>query len=129
MCFLQAALTPVQAAVLRDASLAYKKATALPKDLVQRIARLETDAYVVSRQPARAGRGAPKLRTRFRAMLAQNASSSRDHTTHPRLHTQAWVEARKASDFSKFAPFLKEWIDVRREQVRRDGAWQCGLCS
>lgn len=35
-----------------------------------------------------------------------------------RTHSpQAWVEARKASDFSKFAPFLKEWIEVRREQV------------
>ncbi|KIZ02696.1 carboxypeptidase Taq [Monoraphidium neglectum] len=28
---------------------------------------------------------------------------------------QAWVEARKASDFSKFAPFLQQWVDVRRE--------------
>ncbi|GBF90989.1 hypothetical protein Rsub_03844 [Raphidocelis subcapitata] len=69
-------LTPVQSAVVRDTAKAYKKATALPKALVQRIAKLETDAYV------------------------------------------AWVEARKESDFSKFAPFLKEWVEVRRESAR-----------
>ncbi|KAI8464429.1 MAG: putative carboxypeptidase [Monoraphidium minutum] len=68
-----AKLGPVPAAVVRDASKEYRKATALPKELVQRIAKLETDAYA------------------------------------------AWVEARKASDFSKFAPFLQQWVDVRRE--------------
>ena len=36
---------------------------------------------------------------------------------HPRARPQAWVEARKASDFSKFAPFLQEWVDVRRKAV------------
>jgi hypothetical protein len=75
----QADLTPVQAAVVRDAHKSYVKATALPKELVQRIAKLETDAYV------------------------------------------AWVEARKASDFAKFAPFLEEWVEVRREAVRWSG--------
>jgi hypothetical protein len=40
-------LTPVQAAVVRDAHKGYTKATALPKELVQRIAKLETDAYLV----------------------------------------------------------------------------------
>ena len=40
-------LSPVQAAVVRDTSKSYTRATALPKDLVQRIAKLETDAYVV----------------------------------------------------------------------------------
>lgn len=69
-------LTPVQSAVVRDSSKTYTKATALPKELVQRIAKLETDAYV------------------------------------------AWVEARKATDFSKFAPYLQEWVDVRRESAR-----------
>lgn len=69
-------LTPVQAAVVRDARSSYRKAKALPAALVRRIAKLETDAYV------------------------------------------AWVEARKASDFSKFAPYLKEWVEVRREQAR-----------
>lgn len=34
-----------------------------------------------------------------------------------RSRPQAWVEARKASDFSKFAPFLQQWVDVRREAV------------
>lgn len=36
----------MQAAVVRDTSKEYRKATALPKDLVQRIAKLETDAYL-----------------------------------------------------------------------------------
>lgn len=68
-----AGLTPVQAAVVRDSSKEFRKATALPKELVQRIAKLETDAYL------------------------------------------AWVEARKESNFAKFAPFLQQWVDVRRE--------------
>jgi hypothetical protein len=34
---------------------------------------------------------------------------------------QAWVEARKESNFAKFAPYLQEWVDVRREAVR--GVW------
>jgi len=32
---------------VRDTARSYAKATALPKELVQRIARLETDAYMV----------------------------------------------------------------------------------
>mmetsp|Transcript_14162 Transcript_14162/g.36692 ORF Transcript_14162/g.36692 Transcript_14162/m.36692 type:complete len:567 (+) Transcript_14162:1-1701(+) len=31
---------------------------------------------------------------------------------------QAWVEARKESDFGKFAPFLEEWVAVSREKAR-----------
>jgi Zn-dependent M32 family carboxypeptidase len=30
---------------------------------------------------------------------------------------QAWVEARKASDFNKFAPFLQQWVDANREKA------------
>ncbi|GFH06694.1 uncharacterized protein HaLaN_01364 [Haematococcus lacustris] len=30
---------------------------------------------------------------------------------------QGWVEARKASDFSKFAPYLQEWVDVSKEKA------------
>jgi len=71
----QEGLDPVAAAVVRDASKSYKRATAIPKALAQRIARLETDAY------------------------------------------HAWVEARKASDFSKFAPFLKEWVEVNQQKA------------
>ncbi|PNW70823.1 hypothetical protein CHLRE_17g734900v5 [Chlamydomonas reinhardtii] len=70
------ALDPVAAAVVRDASKDYVKATALPKELAQRIARLETDAY------------------------------------------PAWVKAKQASDFSIFAPFLKEWVEVNKEKAR-----------
>eukprot|EP01116_Phalansterium_solitarium_P025691 TRINITY_DN9948_c0_g1_i1.p1 TRINITY_DN9948_c0_g1~~TRINITY_DN9948_c0_g1_i1.p1 ORF type:complete len:536 (-),score=202.83 TRINITY_DN9948_c0_g1_i1:6-1613(-) len=29
-----------------------------------------------------------------------------------------WVAARKESDFAKFAPVLKQWIEIRREQAR-----------
>lgn len=48
------------------------------------------------------------------------------HAHHRRAPPRkAWVEARKASDFAKFAPFLKEWIEVRREQVRQYlGGWR-----
>ena len=35
------------AAVVRDASKSYTRTTAIPKELAQRIAKLETDAYVV----------------------------------------------------------------------------------
>ncbi len=31
---------------------------------------------------------------------------------------QAWVSARKASDFSKFAPILQEWVDLTRERSK-----------
>jgi hypothetical protein len=37
----------LQAAVVRDAHKAYVRETAIPKALAQRIAKLETDAYVV----------------------------------------------------------------------------------
>eukprot|EP00199_Chlamydomonas_sp_CCMP681_P000758 CAMPEP_0119102174 /NCGR_PEP_ID=MMETSP1180-20130426/1012_1 /TAXON_ID=3052 ORGANISM="Chlamydomonas cf sp, Strain CCMP681" /NCGR_SAMPLE_ID=MMETSP1180 /ASSEMBLY_ACC=CAM_ASM_000741 /LENGTH=520 /DNA_ID=CAMNT_0007086417 /DNA_START=67 /DNA_END=1629 /DNA_ORIENTATION=+ len=30
---------------------------------------------------------------------------------------QAWVEARKSNDFSKFAPFLQRWVDLNREKA------------
>ncbi|GAX80590.1 hypothetical protein CEUSTIGMA_g8027.t1 [Chlamydomonas eustigma] len=60
---------------IRDAHKSYVKATAIPKDLAQRIARHETDSY------------------------------------------QAWVEARKASDFSKFAPYLQKWVDLSKEKA------------
>ncbi|KAF6265951.1 putative carboxypeptidase [Scenedesmus sp. NREL 46B-D3] len=68
-------LDPVQAAVVRDASRSYTRETAVPKELAQRIAQLETDAYV------------------------------------------AWVSARKESDFSKFAPFLQQWVDVNKQKA------------
>ncbi|GFH24699.1 uncharacterized protein HaLaN_22543 [Haematococcus lacustris] len=71
----QEELGPWARAVVRDAYKDYVKATAIPKDLAQRIARLETDAY------------------------------------------EGWVEARKASDFSKFAPYLQEWVDVSKEKA------------
>jgi carboxypeptidase Taq len=30
---------------------------------------------------------------------------------------QAWVSARKESDFSKFAPFLQQWVDVNKQKA------------
>lgn len=69
-------LDEVQRAVVRDEFKNYKKNTALPKALVQRIAQLETDAY------------------------------------------SAWVEARQNADFSKFAPFLQQWVDVSLEKAK-----------
>eukprot|EP00879_Flechtneria_rotunda_P004762 GHRR01005032.1.p1 GENE.GHRR01005032.1~~GHRR01005032.1.p1 ORF type:complete len:544 (+),score=181.25 GHRR01005032.1:157-1788(+) len=68
-------LDRVQAAVVRDAHRSYVRETAIPKDLAQRIAKLETDAYA------------------------------------------AWVAARKASDFSRFAPFLQQWVDVSKQKA------------
>lgn len=70
-----AELEPVQAAVVRDAYRSYTRETAIPKELAQRIAKLETDAYV------------------------------------------AWVAARKASDFSQFAPYLQQWVDVNKQKA------------
>lgn len=72
----EGALDPVQAAVVRDAAKDYVKATALPKELAQRIAKLESDGYA------------------------------------------AWVKAKQASDFSIFAPFLKEWVEISREKAK-----------
>ncbi|GFR49967.1 hypothetical protein Agub_g12106, partial [Astrephomene gubernaculifera] len=69
-------LDEVQSSVVRDAHKEYVKATALPKELAQRIARLKTDAYA------------------------------------------AWVEARKSADFSLFAPFLQQWVDISKEKAR-----------
>ena len=36
----------------------------------------------------------------------------------PTPFPQAWVEARKASDFAKFAPFLQTWVDLSREKAK-----------
>jgi len=61
-----------------NVELAYKnyiRATALPKDLSQRIAALETEGY------------------------------------------HAWIAARGASDYSKFAPVLQEWVDISRRKA------------
>jgi carboxypeptidase Taq len=33
------------------------------------------------------------------------------------LTGQAWVSARKASDFSQFQPFLQAWVDLNREKA------------
>lgn len=30
---------------------------------------------------------------------------------------QAWVAARKESNFSKFAPFLQQWVDVNKQKA------------
>eukprot|EP00197_Chlamydomonas_leiostraca_P002616 CAMPEP_0202858268 /NCGR_PEP_ID=MMETSP1391-20130828/873_1 /ASSEMBLY_ACC=CAM_ASM_000867 /TAXON_ID=1034604 /ORGANISM="Chlamydomonas leiostraca, Strain SAG 11-49" /LENGTH=522 /DNA_ID=CAMNT_0049537167 /DNA_START=116 /DNA_END=1684 /DNA_ORIENTATION=- len=30
----------------------------------------------------------------------------------------AWVEARKASDWSKFAPYLQQWVDINLEKAK-----------
>ena len=69
-------LNEVQKAVIRDELKNYIKNTALPKELVQRIAQLETDAY------------------------------------------NAWVDARQGADFSKFAPFLQQWVDISKEKAK-----------
>eukprot|EP00775_Hariotina_reticulata_P006119 gene6119-6358_t len=69
------ALDQVQAAVVRDALRSYTREVSIPKELAQRIAKLETDAYV------------------------------------------AWVGARKDADFSKFAPFLQQWVDVNQQKA------------
>lgn len=69
-------LDQVQAAVVRDAYKSYIKETAIPKKLAQRIAQLESDAYM------------------------------------------AWVKARKESDFSAFAPYLQQWVDVSLEKAK-----------
>jgi carboxypeptidase Taq len=68
-------LTQVQAAVVRDAHKEYIRSSAIPKDLAQRMAMLETTAY------------------------------------------EAWVDARKNADFSKFSASLQEWVDVNRERA------------
>ena len=62
----------VQKAVIRDAHKSYVRCTTIPKDLVTRMAKLETDGYTT------------------------------------------WVAARKAKDFSMFAPVLQEWVDCNR---------------
>lgn len=52
------------------------QATAIPKEMAQRISQLESEAYF------------------------------------------AWVEARKASDWSKFAPYLSQWIQLTKEKCQ-----------
>ena len=37
---------------------------------------------------------------------------------HSICRLQAWVSARQAKDFSKFAPILKEWIDLIRVRCK-----------
>lgn len=68
-------LTNVQSAVVRDAHKEYVRTTAIPKELAQKIAHLETTAY------------------------------------------EAWIDARKSADFSKFSPSLQEWVDVNRQRA------------
>lgn len=68
-------LNNVQAAVVRDAHKEYIRSSAVPKDLAQRMAKLESTAY------------------------------------------EAWVDARKSSDFSKFSDSLEQWVDVNRQRA------------
>lgn len=68
-------LNQVQSAVVRDAHKEFVRSSAIPKELAQRMAMLESTAY------------------------------------------EAWVEARKSSDFSKFAPSLEDWVDVNRKRA------------
>jgi len=72
----QSELDKWEQAVVRDAKRNYDRVTKLPKDLVQRAARLSSEAY------------------------------------------EAWVSARKESNFSKFSPFLKQWVELRKEQAK-----------
>jgi len=59
-----------EVANVREATRDYRRASAIPKDLAQRKAALESSAY------------------------------------------NSWVEARSKSDFSVFAPFLEQWVEV-----------------
>ena len=68
-------LNNVQAAVVRDAHKEYIRSSAIPKELAQRMAQLETTGY------------------------------------------EAWVEARKSSDFSKFSTSLQDWVDCNRQRA------------
>ena len=68
-------LSAVRAAVVRDAHKEFVNSAAIPKNLAQRMATLESTAY------------------------------------------EAWVEARKTSDFSKFSSSLQEWVDVNRQRA------------
>lgn len=68
-------LSAVQNAVVRDALKDYQRTTAIPRDLAQRIALLESTAY------------------------------------------EAWVDARKFSDFDKFQPSLQSWVDINKERA------------
>lgn len=63
-------LNNVRAAVVRDGYKQYIQESAVPKDLAQRLAVLQSTAY------------------------------------------EAWVDARKAADFSKFAPSLEDIVDM-----------------
>jgi len=67
-------MDPADAATVREAARDYKKASAIPKSMATKMARLESDGY------------------------------------------QAWVAARQAGDFSKFAPVLQQWVDLVREK-------------
>eukprot|EP00198_Chlamydomonas_reinhardtii_P010261 XP_001699598.1 predicted protein [Chlamydomonas reinhardtii] len=44
---------------------------------------------------------------------------------------KAWVKAKQASDFSIFAPFLKEWVEVNKEKARcgQGAEAQAALCK
>jgi carboxypeptidase Taq len=68
-------LTDVQSANVREANRGYKKLVSLPKELVQRIASLETEGY------------------------------------------NAWNDARKNKDFSKFSAVLSEWVEIGRKKA------------
>ena len=68
-----AALDQWALANVREASRDFARASAVPKELAQRKAALESSAYV------------------------------------------SWLDARSKSDFSIFAPALKEWIEICRE--------------
>jgi carboxypeptidase Taq len=68
-------LNEVQMAVVRDAHKEYVRNSAIPKDLAQRMAMLESSAY------------------------------------------EAWVTARKSSDFAKFSSSLQEWVECNRQRA------------
>ncbi len=98
------------------------------QELAQRIAKLESDGYAVRLVIGKSLAGSYHTLTPCQQRVAPGRIQRPTHygtLTLPRSHScfpsgppQAWVKAKQASDFSIFAPFLKEWVEISREKAK-----------
>lgn len=66
---------------------------------------------------ALAYRDSPHQLAHIAAHVVHSPQHSPTITTTTPPTTQAWVKARKAADFSVFAPYLAQWVEISRQKA------------
>lgn len=124
---------------VREAARDYKKATAVPKELAQKEAELESRGYQARRlgDPGLGGRSSEwrpqqpwhacwaSAPERWGPLTPANLPPASPSPPAP----QAWVKARQESDFAAFAPVLREWVDLRKQKAALVDSSRCAPCA